>query len=237
MNKRPLGQQKTNMFLKNQAQKQQTEILNKLMDKSQKCLDTHRSVTTLTHPERVKRHSDRRCKKNRLKERAPPKGTTWQQNKPRPKVSDRKRIWKHQVHGKEADCSAASQIHKFDTLKKHNAAAEYPWVTSGAIRHGGREHKTAAWGATHRVVAPAYGRLPGGVRIHGVDDRLPLSFLVDLSEAPPGLSVRSLSLEVFLIFIHIVHLEAARGGVTVSLHSHTAPSSSLPPLSLHKKWK
>lgn len=66
---------------------------------------------------------------------------------------------------------------------------------------------THSGGRTHRVVPPVYGRLAGGVGVHGVDDGLPLPFLVDLAEAPAGLSVRGLSLEVLLIFIHVVHLE------------------------------
>lgn len=57
------------------------------------------------------------------------------------------------------------------------------------------------------MVSAGYGRLSGGVRIHGIDDSLSLPFLVDLPKAPTGLSVRGLSLEVLLIFIHIVHLE------------------------------
>lgn len=53
----------------------------------------------------------------------------------------------------------------------------------------GVNRKTIAQDATHRVVSPGYGRLSGGIRIHGVDDCLPLPFLVDLPKAPTGLSV------------------------------------------------
>lgn len=73
--------------------------------------------------------------------------------------------------------------------------------------HCGGGNESVAHAATHRVVAPGYGWLSGRVRIHGVDNRLPLPFLVNLTEAATGLSVRSLPLKVLLIFIHIVHLE------------------------------
>lgn len=96
-----------------------------------------------------------------------------------------------------------------------------------------RKHKTVAKGAAHRVVSPGYGWLSGGVRIHCVNDCLPLPFLVDLPKAPPGLSVRGLSLKVLLIFIHIVHLEVLggqrnrkKGSDCSCLHSHLP---SLPP--------
>ena len=76
------------------------------------------------------------------------------------------------------------------------------------MHHSEGKHITEVQDATHRVVSSGYGRLSGGVRIHSVDDCLPLPFLVDLPKAPAGLSVRGLSLKVLLIFIHIVHLGA-----------------------------
>lgn len=66
-------------------------------------------------------------------------------------------------------------------------------------------------GWTHRVVASSCGGLAGRVRVHRVDDGLPLALLVDLPEATAGLPVRGLSLEVLLILVHIVHLEEQRG--------------------------
>lgn len=105
-----------------------------------------------------------------------------------------------------------------------------------AIHHSEGKHQTVAQGATHRVVSPGYGRLSGGVRIHGVNDCLPLPFLVDLSKAPTGLSVRGLSLKVLLIFIHIVHLEMTgregerEGSDCLHLRSRLPP---LPPKTTH----
>lgn len=78
-----------------------------------------------------------------------------------------------------------------------------------AAVEGGREEAGTA--ETHRVVAPSRRGLAGGVRIHRVDDGLPLALLVDLPEAAAGLPVRGLSLEVLLILVHIVHLEERRG--------------------------
>lgn len=98
-----------------------------------------------------------------------------------------------------------STTHEQSTTRQQSDTEPPPKRT--AIHSSEGKHKTGARGATHRVVSPGYGRLSGGVRIHGVDDCLPLAFLVDLPKAPTGLSVRGLSLKVLLIFIHIVHLE------------------------------
>lgn len=56
------------------------------------------------------------------------------------------------------------------------------------------------------MVRAGYGRLSRLVRLHRVDDGLPFAFLVDFAESPPGLTMRSLALEILLILIHIVHL-------------------------------
>lgn len=113
------------------------------------------------------------------------------------------------------------------TTQRHSAA----WAT----HRSESKNKTAVHTVTHRVVSPGYGRLPSGVWIHGVNDRLSLPFLVDLAKAPTGLSVRGLSLKVLLIFIHIVHLEVIRsevvrekGGVTVFIFTHTLSQSPHP---------
>lgn len=84
-----------------------------------------------------------------------------------------------------------------------------------AAVEGGREEE-AGTAKTHRVVASSRRGLAGGVRVHRVDDGLPLALLVDLPEAAAGLPVRGLSLEVLLILVHIVHLEERRraGGRT-----------------------
>lgn len=84
--------------------------------------------------------------------------------------------------------------------------------------------------ATHRVVPPGYGWLSGGVGIHSVDDRLPLPFLVNLTKAAAGLSVRSLSLKVLFIFIHIVHLEMT-GMIEVTGIGEWLSLSAFPPIS------
>lgn len=76
---------------------------------------------------------------------------------------------------------------------------------------GGGERRKAGRAQTHRVVASSRGGLAGRVRVHRVDDGLPLALLVDLPEATAGLPVRGLSLEVLLILIHIVHLGEQRG--------------------------
>lgn len=110
-------------------------------------------------------------------------------------------------------------------------AAEQHWAAS-AICHSQGKHRPAAHTATHRVVPPGYGRLSGGVRIHSVDDGLPLPFLVDLPKASARLSVWGLSLKVLLIFIHIVHLERIereggrerKGGDCLYLHSSFPPT-------------
>lgn len=59
---------------------------------------------------------------------------------------------------------------------------------------------------THRVVCASYGRLACLVWLHRVDDSLPFTLLVDFAESPPGLTMRSLTLKILLILIHIVHL-------------------------------
>lgn len=114
------------------------------------------------------------------------------------------------------------------TTQKQSTTRQH-WAASAIHRSEGK-HKTVAHSATHRVVSPRYGRLSGGVRIHSVDDCLPLPFLVDLPKAPTGLSVRGLSLKVLLIFIHIVHLEMIgrevdreRGSDCLYLHSRLPP--------------
>lgn len=109
--------------------------------------------------------------------------------------------------------------------QEHNTATEQHWAAFWSTQRSTAARvnkKTVAQDATHRVVSPGYGWLSGGIRIHCVDDCLPLPFLVDLPKAPTGLPVRGLSLEVLLIFVHIVHLETIgreghreKGGVTV----------------------
>lgn len=80
------------------------------------------------------------------------------------------------------------------------------------------------------MVPPGYGWLSGGVRIHGVDDGLPLPFLVNLPKAATGLSVRGLPLKVLLIFIHIVHLETT-GRKEVTGRGEWLSPSAFPPIS------
>lgn len=102
---------------------------------------------------------------------------------------------------------------------------------AGLATHRGDDNYNAVeHAATHRVVPPGYGWLSSGVRIHGVDDRLPLPFLVNLTKTAAGLSVRSLPLKVLLIFIHIVHLELT-GRKEVTGRGEWLSPSAFPPIS------
>lgn len=131
----------------------------------------------------------------------------------RPSNRQKSQSWFNREHNFQQQSEArqhnrfwrSSTIHKQSTTRQQSDTEAAFGRT--AIHRSEGKHKTVAEGATHRVVSPGYGWLSGGVRIHCVDDCLPLPFLVDLPKAPTGLSVRGLSLKVFLIFIHIVHLE------------------------------
>lgn len=97
-------------------------------------------------------------------------------------------------------------------VQQQQSTTQQHWA-AWATHHSETKNETVVHTVTHRVVSPGYGWLPGGIWIHGVNDCLSLPFLVDLAKASTGLSVRGLSLEVLLIFIHIVHLEVRRSEV------------------------
>lgn len=107
------------------------------------------------------------------------------------------------ISDQKQKCTTSSEERRISTDRRSTARLWGTERSTTAKVNTKLQHREA----THRVVSPGYWRLSGGVRIHCVDDCLPLPLLVDLPKAPSGLSVRGLSLKVLLIFIHIVHLE------------------------------
>lgn len=68
----------------------------------------------------------------------------------------------------------------------------------------------------YRMVASRKRWLPHRIRVNSINNRLPLSFLVDFPKSSSRLPVRCLTLEIFLIFFHVINLQQMQENMSFS---------------------